>query len=170
MPRRRIPILVLMEDAFERYVRNLLSELPHPLIARDGNLSPPEGAKKLLVDHDIDAFKVPVVTPDIVIYNKINGNPVLVADVKYKIIKEYPSSDDRNQVLAYALSYNCDVACLVYPRRSRQSRAGLILLGAVGTVKLYAYFFDLNSADLNAEERLFVEAASNICVDSPLSA
>jgi len=156
------PILVLMENVFERYVRKVLVGSLTQITCRNGNLQPPEGAKKLLGTADaLSPFKIQPVTPDIVFYD--GARPIMVADVKYKIIKDFPQRDDVNQVLTYALSYGCERAGLFYPRRSPHSPAGMIKLGTVGSVLLYAFFVDLSSTDLSLVENMLCSEVERIC-------
>lgn len=44
------PILVKMDDVFERYVKNVLVASSDEIVVRDGNTWPPAGAKRPLVD------------------------------------------------------------------------------------------------------------------------
>ena len=51
-------------------------------------------------------------TPDIVL--QWNGRPHLVLDTKYKIFKDKPSQDDRNQMLVYCQTLNLTRGMLIY--------------------------------------------------------
>ena len=52
---------------------------------------------------------------DMVLYEKKTGTPLMVMDTKYKA-PDKPSTDDVQQVIAYAVAKDCPKACLIYPQ------------------------------------------------------
>ena len=78
--------------------------------------------------------------PDIVVYR--GESAVAVIDTKYKL-DNTPSSDDAQQVIAYAEALNCPEAILLFPRRPESQ-----LDVQVGRVRLRSLSFPLN-ADLD---------------------
>lgn len=92
-----------MDDLFERYIRNVISEVLHPEFSvLDGN----KQRRQLFVDED-----KPTITPDIMVYDA-RVCP-LVADTKYKE-KDLPSADDWYQIISYALALGAPIGMLIY--------------------------------------------------------
>lgn len=151
------PMMISMELAFESYLRNVLSRAAEGLHVQDGNLQPPIGASANLF-HDAPAessLKSTRSTPDIVCSLFSATDRKLVIDVKYK---PDTSRDDLNQVLGYALTFRSNIVLMACPRKTALSAAGLHLLGQVGGVRVYHYFVDLGSSDLEHEEQAFGDA------------
>jgi 5-methylcytosine-specific restriction enzyme subunit McrC len=135
--------VVDLESVFERYVfRTLQRELPTYLPdaqVLDGNS---EGARELFSDR-----RGYLMTPDIVVTRR--GEPILVADVKYK---DVPERDDRSQVITYAVGYGTTQGLLICPASSRE-RHGLRRLGTIkNNVRVDEYYFDLSSDNLVEED------------------
>jgi 5-methylcytosine-specific restriction enzyme subunit McrC len=162
----RLPaILINMNDVFEGYVRAILRTMPAPFAVMDGNLDPPSGARKRHITSRSELRQHPA-TPDIVVRRGHSEKHVLVADVKYKPAPEFPERDDLNQVVTYAVSYDCHKACIFYPRKSSKSPKGLADLGKIGHVSVYQYVIDLNSSNLIKEEQLITQNIKGICEDT----
>jgi 5-methylcytosine-specific restriction enzyme subunit McrC len=159
-------LLLKMDDAFERYIRNTLARnIGNAVDVLDGNVSGKGGAKKKLFDVDSGIYEDSA-TPDIVIQRKEGeqGNP-LVVDVKYKSVAHAAKREDIEQVIAYALSFQSRRALLVYPRTEN----GLSGLSAVGKIKdrdVYQYNFDLYNGDIEAEEAKLSSTVLSLLVPS----
>lgn len=146
------PVLLNMEDAFEKYLRAALAREASRegvLSVRDGNLDPPVGGRSPLYRDPTSAAATKVkASPDIVLSNETGV--LAIADVKYKPPKDLPDRDDLNQVLAYALVYGVERVLLAYPRR-RTAESHVERVGSVGDVDVSVARFDLNAADLGQE-------------------
>lgn len=147
------PMLFNLEDAFEKYLRNVLRDNASGFRVLDGNLAQPVGARKKLF-HSTPAESPYLDTyacPDIVC-ESLESKAQIVIDVKYK---PSVSRDDINQVLGYALTFQSNTVVIASPRSRVGSEVGLILLGKIGAVKVFNYFFDLSVTDLEGEEARF---------------
>ncbi|MRN44759.1 hypothetical protein, partial [Brucella sp. 09RB8913] len=151
--------IISLDDAYERYLRHVLRTLKHPIFGTvtcvDGNIA--KHQKRLFRDNN--SYKV---KPDLIF--RSSGGTLLIADAKYK---GEAKEDDRYQIIAHAVAYAVPKAVLVYPRRSSQSRQGLVRLGATGQaggeVEIYEYYFDLD-ADLDAEEERLLNSFEGLIV------
>lgn len=157
-------ILINMEHAFEGFVRTVLKDLPAPLEALDGNVDSPAGAKKRHITTG-SAINSPPATPDIVIRSKDDGAYLLVGDVKYKPAPDFPSREDLNQIVTYAVAYNTKKACVFYPRRGDFSPSGKVPLGQIGGISVFKIVVDLNISDLEKEEGNIVSIVRGICAE-----
>lgn len=155
-------MLVDLQEAFEAYLRNSLSDVLKerraPLQVLDGNRGQPSGAGKGLFDEAGSR----AATPDIVLRpagsDAINS---LLVEVKYKA---RPSREDVNQAIAYGASYRCPVVVLAHPRPKGES-AHLRLEGSIGKMRVYRYAYDL-AATLEAEEQLFAETIQRLVAET----
>ncbi|WP_096200030.1 5-methylcytosine restriction system specificity protein McrC [Bacillus sp. FJAT-45350] len=119
-----IPYAVSMEKLFEMYVRAYLKKNgfasyktkdsePLQLFKYDDKKSIFEGTEKGMADYIGGPIK-----PDIVVKN-IKTDEVIVFDVKYKDFKNKRyAREDRLQLLAYALMYNCSHIGLIFPKQN----------------------------------------------------
>ena len=151
-------LLVNMEDIFERYARNvmingLLDDTTFAVL--DGNLSPPKGAAKRM----LDGPGATDTTPDIVIREATGPAPttLVVVEVKYKRFKVMPERPDFNQLIGYSATYRCDCNILLHPAMDH-AYSGLAYLGQIDSRHYYSYAMDLDLLDLAAEEARLVAA------------
>jgi 5-methylcytosine-specific restriction enzyme subunit McrC len=140
-----------LSDAFERYVRKVLSTRVDFQVL-DGNVGPPEGARTFLFSEPAagEAAKTKA-TPDLVL--EAAGKKWCAVDVKYKPYSGVPGREDINQVLTYGLVYDVDVCLLVYPATALLH--GLQRIGRVGSKTVYCYGFDLMTQEIIGEEDRF---------------
>lgn len=102
--REVMPFLVDMSSLFERFVARWLI------------MNPPAGLKPKA--QEIVRFGVGNTVRfkmDIVMEEENTGNTTMVMDTKYKVT-ETPSSDDIQQVVAYAAAQKCSSCALIYPK------------------------------------------------------
>ncbi|MCK5132826.1 MAG: restriction endonuclease [Candidatus Sabulitectum sp.] len=100
--RRMLPFVISMHQLFEEFVAKWLA-------ARINS----SDRYVLRTQKSLDAGSFNIY-PDLVIENRETGEPMLVADTKYKIgLKVAP--EDVNQVLAYSIKLGCSEAVLIYP-------------------------------------------------------
>lgn len=139
--------LISLDDVFERYIRNVIADLPD---AGNGRIATVDGnkrrhQKKLLLDN-----KKYDVKPDLIV--KDSRGPQIIGDVKYKI---KPIEEDRYQIIAHSMSYQVSKAVLIYPKPDQQPHSGCQRLGKIGPngacIELFEYYFDL-AGDLATEE------------------
>lgn len=115
-----IPYAVSMNKLFEMYVRTYLKKA-----GVLSYLSSEEGVHILKYDYKSKVLELSdnthsnyingSVKPDIIIYDTVSKKYV-VFDVKYKNVQNRGySRDDRLQILAYALMYDCDNVGIVFP-------------------------------------------------------
>jgi 5-methylcytosine-specific restriction enzyme subunit McrC len=158
-------LIVRMSDVFESYVRNILAALAgveqelRDFVILDGNRSGAGGAKKPL----FDSSDSPPASPDIVIARgaeSANLRFPIVIDTKYRPTLE-PDRDDLNQVITYGVSYRASNVMLVYPRVENGPHK-LRLVGRVANLDVYAYWIDLNAANLELEEQAFARALGGL--------
>ena len=95
-----IPFIVDMPDVFEKYVVELLRQTVNP----DVRVVP-----QYQYPHAFGRF-----TMDAVLFSRRDDKADTVVEVKYKYTQN-PSSDDVQQVVAYATALNCKHAVLVFP-------------------------------------------------------
>lgn len=142
--------LISMDDVFEKYIRNIVADLPD---VGNGRIATVDGNKRAHQRKLFSDNKKYDVKPDLVV--KDSRGPVLLGDVKYKV---KPVETDRYQVITHSLSYQVSRAILVYPKPVRQDYSGCKRLGKVGSdgksVELFEYHFDL-AGDLDIEEDKF---------------
>ncbi|MCD6587449.1 MAG: hypothetical protein J7K88_02765 [Candidatus Fermentibacteraceae bacterium] len=100
--KRMLPFVISMHQLFEEFVAKWLAAR----IKIDGRYV-------LRTQKSLDAGSLNI-KPDLVIENRETGQPLLVADTKYKI-GEKVSPDDVYQVLAYSIKLDCSEAVLIYP-------------------------------------------------------
>ena len=149
--------IVSLDDAFERYLRNVLGTLEHPshgtVTCVDGNLA--RHQRRLF--HDNSTYKV---KPDLIFRSR--SGTLLIADAKYKAKAE---ENDRYQIISHALANASSKAVLIYPRRSSTSQHGLVRLGRAGPsaseIEIFEYYFDLDS-DLDVEEKALQDTFLNL--------
>lgn len=99
--RTMLPFLIDMAKLYELFVAEWLKEnLPSHLLLK---------FQERINISDRISFKT-----DIVLYENSTGNPRYILDTKYKT-PSYPASDDVAQVIAYAVSKECQEVILVYP-------------------------------------------------------
>ena len=141
-------LVVNLEDAFEQYVRTILSgssELQSSGIdVLDGNN---EGISTLFHDNNRYAAK-----PDLVV--KRLSAVSLLGDVKYKTKL---TEADRYQLIAHSLSYGATTAFFVTPANN-SAEVGPIYVGSIGTkdsIRVYHYRINLDASDLTLEENKF---------------
>lgn len=147
--------LINMEDIFEAYVRNILSDhlRRNDMHILDGNKNPPLGAKSTVFDQ-VGPLGNHDTKPDIVIKS---GNAfVCVADVKYKPCKGQPDRSNLEQVIVYALAYGAEIAVLIFPCAEGQATS-IEFLGRVSDIACYKATLGLMSIDLDAEEKQFAD-------------
>ena len=119
---------IKMDDMFERYIRNILSEALHPdFSVLDGNRE----RRKLFVDAD-----KPSITPDIMLYETLKC--LVVADTKYKE-KDLPSADDWYQIIAYALALDVPTGVLIYSTSAPKPPQAF----HIGDRTMWVYYFPL---------------------------
>ena len=154
-------LLIKMSDVFEAYLRNVLARAATAagwdLRVLDGNKHAPAGAaKKNLLDSGV----AHAATPDIVLTGGTTRQPDhrLLIEVKYKPAKPTVDRDDLNQTLAYGVSYRTPEVVVAQPRAGGSAVAGLRPLGTLAGMNVSLYVFDLDAADLEDEERRFVQA------------
>lgn len=142
--------LISLDDVFERYIRNIVADLPDE---GNGRVSTVDGnkrrhQKKLFSDNNKYDVK-----PDLIV--KDARGPRVIGDVKYKM---KPIEEDRYQIIAHSMSYGVSKAVLVYPKPLEQTRTGCQRLGRIGLnesgVELFEYYFDLAGNLELEEERL----------------
>lgn len=96
-----MPFVIDMPSVFEDYVVEMLRR------QAPGGVSVNPG---VVHDHQFGHFEM-----DAVVYEKVSGEATAIIEVKYKY--DMPtSSEDLQQVVAYASALNCSEAVLVYPR------------------------------------------------------
>jgi len=118
-----------MEDCFEKYVRNVLTDALSPGVSViDGN----KQSRSLFVNST-----TPQITPDIMICQ--GKQCVVVADVKYKD-KPDASVDDWYQIISYTMALKVDSGVLIYssetPRPPRKLQ--------IGTKAVWIYYYTLS--------------------------
>jgi len=99
-----LPFLVDMARLFELFVSEWLQ----------GHL-PPRWMLRSQENVTVDAGSNLVFCIDLVLIDGATGRVAAVIDTKYKA-PEHPSTDDLQQIIAYAVSQECDEAVLIYPR------------------------------------------------------
>jgi 5-methylcytosine-specific restriction enzyme subunit McrC len=146
--------LVNMDDTYEAYVRQLISEQASML-----GLSAHNGARLFLdVDNEIR------IKPDLVVY-QLDGTPVAAFDAKYK--RDAPEPDVY-QALAYAEGLGLRRVTLVYPEEGgvdasavRARSSGIeIRVRTLPVGKRDEEFRDLDKRAAHAARNLIVEALS----------
>jgi 5-methylcytosine-specific restriction enzyme subunit McrC len=164
----RLPSLLLdLQTIFEQYLREVLKArvIAAGLRVLDGNLNPPAGAAKALLDDASNTLRNESykATPDIVLEGREGAQqttvPVII-EVKYRPMKT-PDRTDLDQVITYGATYRAEKVVIAHPL-IRDGAPGLTLLGQVGTMHVYDYSFNLDAADLFAEEHLFAERIRNL--------
>lgn len=143
-------ILVDLQDAFERYLRNALrgrmAEQIGGISVLDGNLKPPVGARKRLFStgSSVDA------TPDILVERDRYREPIVVLEIKY-IDRDFVR-DEINQAIAYAVSYKAP--CVLIRPKLVGEAPGLGVHGQVNGMTIYRYLYDLQDHLDRQEVRL----------------
>jgi 5-methylcytosine-specific restriction enzyme subunit McrC len=153
-------LLLNMEDAFEKYLRNILKshtwDMPN-LELLDGNLKGEGGGRKRLFDEGHGSYTGDA-TPDIVIQSNTAVDELkrfpLVIDVKYKVITGTARREDIEQVVAYAISYGAKRALIIYPRAPGVDLGGS-LVGQLRGLEINQYVFDLGREDIENQETEF---------------
>ena len=99
-----LPFLIDMSRLFELFVAEWLRQhLPPNIILKD------QATLSLGGEHKVD-FRI-----DLLLIDREMGKPLCLLDTKYKTPTS-PSSDDIQQVIAYAKALGCPEAVLVYPK------------------------------------------------------
>lgn len=99
-----LPFLIDMSRLFELFVAEWLRQhLPESIILKD------QATLSLGGKHKVD-FRI-----DLLLIDREMGKPLCLLDTKYKTPTS-PSSDDVQQVIAYAKVLGCPEAVLVYPK------------------------------------------------------
>jgi len=99
-----LPFLIDMSRLFESFVAEWLCQhLPESIILKD------QATLSLGGEHKVD-FRI-----DLLLIDRKSGKPLCLLDTKYKVPTS-PSSDDIQQVIAYAKALGCPEAVLVYPQ------------------------------------------------------
>ena len=141
--------IISLDDVFEQYVRNQIrfydSNNGEKITTLDGNKT--RFQKSLFFDNPRYKAK-----PDLII--QANGDTKVIGDVKYK---KRPKEEDRYQIIAHALSYGVSSALLIYPKPTGKEEGGLNLVGHIGPIALYHYFYDL-AEDLIVENTKLKES------------
>ncbi|MEO5931017.1 MAG: restriction endonuclease [Candidatus Kapaibacterium sp.] len=114
-----IPFLVNMAGLYEKYVAEYLA-------GKIGDGMSLSGQEEVGVSPD---GKI-TITIDLVLSDLASGNAIAVLDTKYKNA-DYPSPDDLQQVVAYAVAKNCRRAVLIYPTMPKRPFNGLYGAGHV---------------------------------------
>lgn len=128
--RTMLPFLIDMAKLYELFVAEWLKEnLPSHLFVK---------FQERINISDRISFKT-----DIVLYENSTGNPRYILDTKYKTPTS-PASDDVAQVIAYAVSKQCQEVILVYPTSLTYPLDKLI-----GNIRVRSLTFSLNA---NLEE------------------
>ncbi len=124
--RTMLPFLIDMAKLYELFVAEWLKEnLPSHLFLK---------FQEHINISDRISFKT-----DIVIYENSTGKPCCILDTKYKAPSS-PAADDVAQVIAYAVSKQCQEVILVYPTSLKYPLNGL-----VGNIRVRSLTFSLNS-------------------------
>lgn len=146
-------VLVDMAAIFESYARQTLKREAarrRRVHVHDGNVVAPAGAKSdLFHDFEIDGTSPPA-TPDIIVGD--DGGALAVIDVKYKAAKIVPERPDINQVVTYAVRYECEKAMVLYPDVPEDGRS-VVAIGRIGGIRLYRGGLDLGAKDIAFEEQ-----------------
>lgn len=154
-----LPSMVLdMDSIFEAYLRNILQaeaeQARGGVDILDGNAA---GRKPLFDDPpSVNA------TPDIV-FRAAERRWPLVIEVKNVPVNGNSSREAIEQAVTYAATYRCNRVVLAHPRARDQDGAGLRLQGRIGDLAVYQYVFDLEAADLLAEESNFANSMFHLC-------
>ena len=149
-----LPIVLLnMADVFEKYARQVLKQEAvgrGAVRVRDGNIGGPDGARTELFGEFHAGTTSPRATPDIVIDD--DEGALAVVDVKYKPARKVPERGDINQVVTYAVRYNCRKAMILYP--SILGGCGAVSsIGQIGGIRLYRGSLNLGADDIVSEEQ-----------------
>jgi len=147
-----------MDSIFEAYLRNTLQadaeRAGWGVAVLDGNAA----GKKPLFDHPPSENA----TPDIVFRTAEHRWP-LVIEVKNVPVNGNSNRGAIEQAITYAAAYRCNRVVLAHPRARNQDKARLRLQGRIGDLAVYQYVFDLEAADLLAEESKFVDSMFDLC-------
>jgi 5-methylcytosine-specific restriction enzyme subunit McrC len=154
-----LPSMVLdMDSIFESYLRNTLqAEMGRAgggVDILDGNAA---GKKPLFDDPPSENA-----TPDIVFRSGEHRWP-LVIEVKNVPVNGNSRRGAIEQAVTYAAAYRCNRVVLAHPRAHGQDESGLRLQGRIGDLEVYQYVFDLEAADLLAEELKFADSMFDLC-------
>jgi 5-methylcytosine-specific restriction enzyme subunit McrC len=137
--RQMVPFLVDMARLFELFVAEWLREhLPANLILHTQHTLYLDDARRL-------PFRI-----DLLVKDASTGAPQIVLDTKYKAA-EYPSSEDVQQIVAYAQAKGCKDAVLVYPSAAAQP-----LRGSASDIRVRSLAFALDR-DLETAGNRFLE-------------
>lgn len=170
-------LAIRMSSVFENYLRTVLrtemARVRPDIAVLDGNVAwnqeRNDGASKDLFDPG--ATEKSVATPDIVLRSsRAKGKvirAVLVIDTKYKR-ETGDKRPDLNQVIAYGLSYRANHVVLALPAPTRTDNS-LRPAGAIGKLRVWRYFFDLEAPDIAEEERRFARNVAGL-ISVPLVA
>ncbi len=134
-----LPFIIPMPRLFELFLAEWLrSHLPTELGIRAQE-------KVRIGRHSELTFQI-----DLVIHDTRTGEVLCVLDSKYKT-DEKPSESDVQQIVAYAVSRDCNSGFLVYPRRLKER-----LSEKVGEIRVQTIDFSLRG-DLEVQGQAFLE-------------
>jgi 5-methylcytosine-specific restriction endonuclease McrBC regulatory subunit McrC len=129
---------IKMEDAFERYIRNVVVDELGPL------LTAVDGKKSSYPLFSNSAL--PQITPDILVFDGLKC--VWVADTKYKN-KAEPNVEDWYQIISYAMAFGLRRGVLIYSTEQPKPPRKVEIDGK----SMWVYFFALTNL-INEEDRL----------------
>lgn len=162
-----LPSLVVnSETLFEEYIRASLggrfSDMDVEVL--DGNQAeghvplyeaPTEAMTSLVPDSPAWAGTAANAQPD-VLFRDGRGRVPLVADVKYTMVADSAKRASVEQVMLYAVRYDCRVAMTIHPR-PHGGQPGIRVSGRIGDVLVLQYRIDLSAPDFAEEtERMVI--------------
>jgi 5-methylcytosine-specific restriction enzyme subunit McrC len=142
--RTLFPFLIDMAALFEKFVAEWLDK--H--LGQRWLVRPQESV--ILDEENNFSYRI-----DLVMVDALTGQIRCVMDTKYKK-PAFPSNEDINQVVAYAVSTGCKEAILVYP--SNQTRMISI---RVGNINVRSLVFDIEG-DLGQTGKVFLQNIVNV--------
>lgn len=162
----RLPSLLMnMSDVFESYLRNVLDRISRSerwgVRVLNGKQKPKAGARKASLFDTESEFEA---EPDIVLARgdgKGREHPVIL-EVKYKPAERGVDRDDLNQTIAYGVSYRAPQLIVVQPKGDGAVVPGVSPIGTLAGISVARYVFDLDAADLEAEERRFAATVHRV--------
>ena len=142
---RMLPFLVDMAKLFETFVAEWLRQnLPQSILMKD------QATIQIGFETKVD-FRI-----DLLLTERITGRALCILDTKYKSGPS-PSSDDLQQVIAYAKACECKEAILVYPHALEHPFEGMV----GDDIRVRTTAFTL-SGDLEANGSAFLKDLMNV--------
>jgi 5-methylcytosine-specific restriction enzyme subunit McrC len=142
--RRMIPFLVNMDKLYELFVARWLER------NLKGERYSIQSQEQVLIDSNLNInFRI-----DLSIFDKESRLCAFVMDTKYKVGS--PTTDDIEQIAAYAEAKGCKDAVLIYPECSVPG-----LEGRVGKIRVRSAAFSL-AGDLDSAGRKFIKDSLGI--------